>query len=410
LSSNLNAEAIGASRQIRCTITVLVFKAGYMKLLRLPRAKVRLGMPLPWNVRDEQGHLLLSRGHVVESEHQLESLLLRGAFVDAQEARAVEHQEDPVIKQRPSPAPNLFSLWDKSADEMRKLMIDAPAAPRLVQRVGEFAAWLIELVDKDVDIALYRSVRQESQDTFFYGFNHSVHTAVLCLLMARRLHWPEPRMMSLVKAAITMNISTLELQGHMADQDVPMKDSQKKVIRRHPQDAADWLIQAGVTDADWLVAVAQHHERIDGSGYPLGLANVADIAVALRVTDVFMAKISPRKLRPSLSAQEAAKQLFREDQGGPMSNAIIKEFGIFPPGELVKLASGETGVVMRRTGNVKCPIVAAITDSAGRTTVHTLHRDTAKPEYAIVGTVADKSLVARMPPERVYGYASLSLP
>jgi hypothetical protein len=381
-----------------------------MKLLRLPRSKVRLGVPLPWNVRDEETRLLLSRGHVVDSEAQLDALLARGAWVDIEEARATAHllegaEPKPVATPR---VQNLFGLWGQSADEMRKLMAKVPHAPDLPTRVAEFAATLIERVDKDPDIALYHCFRQESAHIFFYGYSHSIHTATLCLLLARRLHWPQTRMMSLVKAAITMNMSVLDLQGKMADQEEPMKESQRVLIRRHPQEAADWLAQAGVSDEDWLNAVAQHHERPDGSGYPNGLTEVSDVAIALRVSDVFMAKISPRKLRPSMSFKDAEKQLFQEDHGGPISSALIKELGIYPPGDLVKLANGEIAVVMRRTDHAKCPIVAAITDGAGHPTVHTAQRDTNQPEYAIVSSVADKSLVARMPPERVYGYASAS--
>jgi HD-GYP domain-containing protein (c-di-GMP phosphodiesterase class II) len=380
-----------------------------VKLLRLPRSKVKIGAPLPWNVRDEETRLLLSRGHVIESEAQLDALLDRGAWVDIEEARAAGHLH---VAAEPSPvatprSQNLFDLWGQSPDEMRKLMAKVPHAADLPQRVDEFVVWLIELVDKDPDIALYHCVRQESAHAFFYGYNHAIHTAILCLLLARRLQWPQARMLSLIKAAITMNMAVFELQGKMADQDEPMKESQKVLIRRHPQEAADWLVQAGVTDADWLSAVAQHHERADGTGYPGELTEVADIAVALRVADVFMSKISPRKLRPALPIQEAVKQLYREDHGGTVSSAVIKEFGIYPPGDLVKLASGEIGVVMRRTSQVKCPIVAAITDGAGHPTVRTAQRDTSQAEYAIVASVVDKSLVARMPPERVYGYASV---
>jgi hypothetical protein len=138
------------------------------------------------------------------------------------------------------------------------------------------------------------------------------------------------------------------------------------------------------------------------------LTAVADIAVALRVADVFMAKISPRKLRLPLPIQEAAKQMYREDQGGPISTAVIKEIGVYPPGDLVKLASGEIGVVMRRTAHVKRPTVAVITDTSGRPIVRTTQRDTAQAEYAIVDNVVAKSMVTRLPPERVYGYARVS--
>lgn len=377
-----------------------------MKLLRLPRFKVQVGKPLPWNVRDEQSNLLLLRGHVIDSEHQLELLLVRGAFVDAQEVRAVELHEVPLPERSIPRVLNLFGLWDHSGDELRKLMHKVPHTPGLLERVEVFAADLIARVDQDADIALYHAIRQESEDPFLYGYNHAVHTAILCLLTARRLQWSAVRTVSLVKAAITMNMAVLELQGQLSHQDVPPWESQKTLLRRHPQEAADWLVQAGVNDVDWLTAVAQHHERPDGSGYPQGLNDVPEVALALRMADVFMARITARKLRPAMTIQEAAKQMFREDQGGAMSSAVIKVLGIFPPGEVVRLANGEVGVVMRRTDNVKCPIVAAITDAAGMPTVHTEHRDTALPAFAIVETVANRALVARLPPERVYGFAS----
>jgi hypothetical protein len=123
------------------------------------------------------------------------------------------------------------------------------------------------------------------------------------------------------------------------------------------------------------------------------------------VVDVLTAKISPRAVRESLSPQEAVRQLYREDKGGQISTAIIKEFGIYPPGDYVKLASGELGVVVQRTANAKAPIVAAITDTQGHPIAKTLRRDTGLPEFAILATVSDKTMLKRLPPERLYGFS-----
>lgn len=377
-----------------------------MKMLRLPRAKVQIGTPLPWSVRDAQGQLLLSKGHVVESEHQFEQLLERGAFVDAEEVRAAAGGGEP---ERPKATlvapPNLFDLWDQTTDALHKLLTDVVQEPDFAGRMEQFARHVVELVDLNPDIAIYRCVRQEHAKNFYYGYTHSVHTATLCILMARHLKWPAHRMMSLVKAALSMNMTILDLQGQMAGQDVPMKDKQRAAIHEHPVQVVALLEQAGIADADWLAAVRQHHERPDGSGYPLGCEDVCEMAVALRVADVLMAKISPRVLRTALSPQEAVRQLYREDKGGPLSTAIIKEFGIYPPGDFVRLASGELGIVVQRTDNARAPVVASITDTAGHPVVRTLRHDTKEPGFAIVGNVVDKSMLTRLPPERLYGFS-----
>lgn len=379
-----------------------------MKLLPLPRSKVKLGEALPWNVRDINALLLLSRGHIVADDHMLDALLQRGAFVDEEEVKAAHLHVALSSGSSAVRTTSLFDLWDHTTADMVKLMDKAPHMPDLASRVTDFAHALIRLIDQDMDIALYRTVRHKAT-AFYYGYDHSMHTALLCVLIARHLQWQPARTESLVKAAITMNMPVLALQGKMADQEEPAKDAQRALIRKHPQEACEWLVAHGVHDPDWLDAVAHHHERADGTGYPAGLTDISEVAGALRAADVFMARISPRVLHPALSIKEASRLLYTEDHAGAIAGAVVKELGIYPPGELVKLVSGEVAVVMRRTAVGKSPIVAALTDETGHPTVKTVHHETAHPAHAIACIIADKSIVARMPPERIYGYAAARL-
>ncbi len=70
-----------------------------MQLLKLVESEVQIGIPLPWNVRNQDCALLLAKGYVVRDEAQLEMLLDRGIFVDLEEVRALEALKAPI--QRP---------------------------------------------------------------------------------------------------------------------------------------------------------------------------------------------------------------------------------------------------------------------------------------------------------------------
>jgi HD-GYP domain-containing protein (c-di-GMP phosphodiesterase class II) len=378
-----------------------------MKLLRLPRSKVQLGAPLPWNVRDEQCHLLLSKGHVIESEEQLDALLQRGAFVDAEEVRSTLLVAHPGHQNTVAAPLNLFAYWDQTTDELRTLLTHVEKQSDFSAHADQFARHLIELLDLNPDYGIYRCVRQDHAPHFYYGYLHAVHVATLLILMARHLEWSAERTMSLVKAALTMNLAILDLQGKIASHDDPLTEAQRATLRQHPADSAALLEKAGVTDADWLAAVAQHHERSDGTGYPAGRTDICELAAALRAADVFIAKISPHALRPTLSPQDAVRDLYRDDKGGPLATALIKVFGIYPPGDLVKLASGEFGIVVQRTDNAKAPIVASITDTSGHPVTRTLRHDTSQAEFAIQGHVSDKSLLKHLAPERLYGFSKV---
>jgi HD-GYP domain-containing protein (c-di-GMP phosphodiesterase class II) len=375
-----------------------------MQLLKLVANMVKLGEPLPWGVRDAQGKLLLAQGQVITDPEQLSAMIDRGGFVHVEEAReavkrAAELQKQRQQQQRPV---NLFTLWEREMWQLDRLLRSTEEAG-FVARADEVVEQLVALTDRDPDIAIYLCVRQDPKRLSIYGLAHSIHCALIALLVGRKLGWDDAKVRSAVKAALTMNISTFELQGRFAVQGVAPTAAQKELLAVHPTKSADMLRVAGVTDEIWLSAVEQHHERADGTGYPNHLTDSTDVAQLLRHLDVFMAKISPRTGRVPMTTQMAARQMFQEDQS-VLSATIVKEVGIYPPGEIVKLKSGEHAVVVRRTGNASTPTAASITDRSGMPVINTVMRDTSKPEFAIVSTIAEKgATVLRMPPERLYG-------
>jgi len=376
-----------------------------MQLLKLAHTMVRLSDPLPWAVRDSNGKLLLAQGQMIESAEQLTTMLDRGAFVEIEEARAAAKAaaELRAQKEQQQLRPvNLFTLWERLMWQIDRLLRSTEEAG-FSERAEEVTRQLVALTDRDPDIAIYLCVRQDPKRLAIYGLAHAMHCALITLLVARRIGWDDAQVSSAVKAALTMNISTLELQGRLAVQGVAPTASQKELLMIHPARSAEMLRSAGVVDEAWLAAVLQHHEKRDGSGYPNKTADPSDVAQLLHYVDVYMAKISPRTGRVPLTTQMAARQLFQEDQG-PIAAGIVKEVGIFPPGELVKLKSGEHAVVVRRTGHANMPTVASITDRSGMPVVNTVMRDTSRPEFAIQSTISEKgSVVLRMPPERLYG-------
>lgn len=363
------------------------------------RQRIQLGAPLPFNIRNADGTLLLARGKVLETVEQLEALEERGALADIEDAAS------PAAQVRAAPAGRLPALWSACMSRVGRTLGDS-MLPDFTQALEQASAPVLALIERDPDLAIFQMVRPDKSEPTGYGVSHSLHSAMACCLVARRLGWNDDDALRAFKAALTMNLAMLDLQAKLAHQLTPVTAAQREVIREHPLRSAQMLRASGIEDETWLAAVVQHHELPDGRGYPQGLAEVGDLARLLRYVDVYTAKLSRRVTREALSADQAARGLFLANQSDPFVSAIVKEFGIYPPGCYVTLASGETGIVIRRGQNANTPLVAALTGRLGDPLLEPVRRDTALREHAITGTLPEKALRVRVSQEKLVRLAS----
>ena len=366
--------------------------------LSMVKQRVLVGNPRPFNVRDADRSLLLARGQVVANHEQMEALFERGALVDIDELKAIDQTVADTPRER------LPALWRQTMDDVGRAL-SQPAAPGYTEALDEAATPVLELIARDPDLAIFQVLRQDDNSFVQYGLTHSLHTAITAHMVAQRLRWSADAQRTIFNAALTMNISMLELQGQMAQQATPPTPAQRDAIRSHPQRSVAMLELAGVQDADWLAAVAQHHEVSDGSGYPQGLQEVGELAALLRRADIYTAKLSGRGQRDAMTADRAGRQMFMQDPTNPMTAALAKEFGVYPPGCHVSLVSGETGIVVKRGASVTTPVVVALTNERGHGLAEPHLIDTADRAHAIVGVVPDRRVTTRVPIEKLLQFA-----
>jgi HD-GYP domain-containing protein (c-di-GMP phosphodiesterase class II) len=367
-----------------------------MRLIELESVKHRLqvGVPLPFNVRQSDHTLLLARGQVLVGVEQLQALFERGMLVDLGELETAAHR---VLKAPPEQLP---ALWEESIDAATQALHALPKK-NLDVVIDDVAAPLLALVERDPDLAIFQVLRQHGGRHAQYGVNHSIHCAIAAFLTVHRLSWNKPDMERAFKAALTMNVSMLELQGQLAVQATPLTTAQREAVHSHPQRSVHMLALAGITDPEWLQAVAEHHETSSGSGYPTGLRDVTPLAAVLHQCDVYTARLSPRQSREALGADSAARSLFADHPGDPTTAALIKEFGLYPPGCFVRLASGETGIVVRRGPSAHTPEVATLTNAIGAAVSEPLRRDTGRSEFAVVALLGERAGPAAIAPRKL---------
>jgi HD-GYP domain-containing protein (c-di-GMP phosphodiesterase class II) len=367
-----------------------------MPFAELSTVKHRLqpGAPLPFNVRNADRTLLLARGQMVESHEQLEAIMRRGALVDLSE---LQTPRDEILK---APRELLPQLWSRALSQLSQtLAVSAEASFR--EALTEAALPVQTLVERDPDLAIFQVLRQGAGADTDYGAQRSLQTAITSLLVAQRLAWAPEEAERAFKVALTMNLSMLELQGQLARQASPPSAEQRHALQTHPMRSVRLLETAGIADPLWLKAVLQHHECEDGRGYPAGTTDVGELASLVRRSDLYTSKLSSRSTRDAISADLAGRQMFMQDPGHPMTAALVKEFGIYPPGCHVRLVSGELAVVVARGATITAPVVACLTNARGAPLPVPLRRETTDKAHAVAAVVGEASVGKRMPLERL---------
>lgn len=370
-----------------------------MKLVPIQQVggHIKAGAALPFGVRDAEGKLLLAKGQMVPNDQMREALLNRGVFVDLDELRDASARGN----DGGTGSEDFFARWEALQTRL-SVLLRAPQETLFLPRVKECAAQLIGWAERFTDQVLFVVIQHDHNRHEVYGLAHLLHTAAVCAVLSRRLGWTPERQKSLVGAALTMNLSIIDLQGRLASRGGKLLPPQRAAINRHPDEAVAWLRNAGLDDAEWLAAVAQHHEQPGGGGYPQNVPDPCEAAQLLRLVDIFLAKLASRGGRAGLAAPQAAKSLYTGSNGHPFAALMVKEFGLYPPGTLVKLASGEVAVAVRRGTSGNTPIVTALMNRHGDALGSPVRRDTASSEHAITGLVSAQVLRVKLSPHQLY--------
>jgi PAS domain S-box-containing protein/putative nucleotidyltransferase with HDIG domain len=143
-----------------------------------------------------------------------------------------------------------------------------------------------------------------------YTAGHERRVAMLSEAIAARLGWEGERLAALRMAALVHDVGKIAVPSEILSKPCRLSETEFALIRQHPRVGRDLL-----TSVDFELPVAeivhQHHERLDGSGYPAGLRGdeILPEARVVAVADVVEAMISHRPYRPALPLEEALAEI-----------------------------------------------------------------------------------------------------
>jgi len=366
-----------------------------MTWVPLPLQRLAVGQVVPVDVVSPQGRLLLRRGQALANEDHRAMLAAHHAQISESDAQAWEKASARWWRNHPQATPGLAPHqaplppeildadyldgrpvaggWLDVQEVLRSLLYLGLDADQPVARLEGIEQRMLQLLAHDADDALFVLFQALGDLNLGYCATHALLAGTVGWLAVRKRPDAPVDAALLLRATLTMNLGMARPQDSLSRQHKPPNAAQRLIIEQHPPTSADMLTQLGLHD-DALLALVQHHHQPQRASQDLGLQPVLPL---LHLTDTLVAKLAPRASRPALSALEATRHLLQQPPApGDWGPALASVLGFYPPGTWVKLANGETAVVIQRGRRAHTPHVASVTDGAGLPLARYLYRST----------------------------------
>lgn len=232
----------------------------------------------------------------------------------------------------------------KSFDELSRNNTGEEIKKELERTVEEIKTNLsvnVELLNEILDV----------KEVDEYLYNHSLNVAVISNLIGKWLNLPQEDLDTLVLAGLVHDIGKLKVNPQVLNKPGKLTDEEFMEMKKHPAYSHKMLCEMGYTDQKMLKAVTLHHEKIDGTGYPLGITGdkLPIHAKVLAIADIFDAMTSNRVYKERVSPFKVL-EMFQNQTFGKLDYSIImtfiKKFTEYYVGSEVQLSNGEKAKIV----------------------------------------------------------------
>lgn len=200
-----------------------------------------------------------------------------------------------------------------------------------------------------------------------YTAEHSLNVGVLAMALGRHLGYEREDLESLGLCGILHDVGKMLINPEILNKPGRLTAEEFTHIQGHPVHSRDILQQDDSLTPQVLEAAYSHHERMDGKGYPHGVnaANLNEFTKIITIVDAFDAITSVRCYSTAKPLSEALRILY-ENRNSQFDDELVVKFieciGVYPPGTIVELSSGEVGYVLNNTQHRLLPRVAIVLD------------------------------------------------
>lgn len=307
----------------------------------------------------QKGNMNLTMAGWIKSESAMKSLILKGVIeVEIDTSKTLTKKDKPtekkLEKQKQVPFDDELSkatgLYKQAKSFQKKLLnaVDREIAVD-VKQIETMSNKLVDSLERNSNALLcMTSIREKDE----YLLEHSINVGIMLATFATHLGFDKEVAKKLAFAGIIHDIGKIKVPDEILHKPGRLTDEEFVVMRNHVTYGGDYLAQFDDLDTFVLETVMQHHEKIDGTGYPNKLKDkqIGKYGRMISIVDCYDAMTAERVYKKGMPAMKAMKIMMRES-GSHFDGELVRKFiqciGLYPAGTLVKMVSGKIGLVTK---------------------------------------------------------------
>ena len=302
--------------------------------------KLEMGMILNEDVIDQETGVVLIARNMAITKTFIQNLINKGV-----DRVNIKKEEIPEGKYNHS----LMENYAKVEQKLDNLFIKVRDG-RKVAAAGIFhdMKGFVDEITKEIDILTQMRLLKKKDD---YTFNHSLGVSVLATSLAKWLKYSEEEIMEVAIAGLFHDIGKLKISDNIINKPEDLTDEEFEIMKKHSFYSYEMLSASERFNDDVLLGVLQHHEKMDGTGYPNGVKGdrIHKYAKIISICDIYHALTSRRVYRDRESPLKVAEYIRKEGfqtLDPHMTQVFLENISKFYVGNKVVLSTGEIGMIV----------------------------------------------------------------
>ena len=318
------------------------------------------GMKIDQSIIDKTGRILIARGTFLDSYliDGLRRLGINGVYIREGEEEEPVVTMDEVVSVQAQKKIERLAVADRTrvklSESVKKRVQEGISylysntdAADLADTTKSIASELLRAIEDNDALAIDIGMLKVSDE---YTFKHSVDVATMAMVVARKMGLSQEEVYDIGVAGLLHDIVKSKIPNEVLNKPGRLTDEEFAIMKQHPILGYNILkSNEGLKDSI-KYAVLQHHEKINGKGYPMGVDTsvITDFAKILAVVDIYDALVTERPYKEAFSQRDAVEMLMAMTYELDMDalKGFLGSVILYPVGCIVELSNGEKAKVV----------------------------------------------------------------